>query len=137
MGYYTTYKLKGIKTDLVQKERERLQGERKTLESIEDPTVRAYALSGFDAKMVDPGKYDSSKMCPQSPKFDPFSEPCKWYEHEDDMRKFSQLYPFILFELSGEGEESGDIWKKYFLNGKMKICSARIEFEPFDETKLG
>jgi hypothetical protein len=137
MGYYTKYKLKGLETDLVQKEREKLQEERKILESIEDPSIREYALSGFDAKMVDPGKYDISKLVPESSKFNPFSEPCKWYEHEDDMRKFSQLYPFILFEFSGEGEESGDIWKKYFLNGKMQICSARIEFEPFDETKLG
>lgn len=137
MGYYTTYKLKGLETDLVQKERERLKEERKALESIEDPAVREYALAGFDAKMVDPGKYDITKLVPESPKFNPFAEKCKWYEHEEDMRRFSKLYPFILFELSGEGEESGDIWRKYFLNGKMQYCKSKIEFEPFDETKLG
>ncbi len=43
---------------------------------------------------------------------------CKWYEHEDDMRQMSKAIPDVLFHLSGEGEESGDIWDAWFLNGK-------------------
>lgn len=136
MGYYTSYKLRGIHTDRVQKERERLHGERKSLESIEDPTTREYALAGFDAKFVDPGKYDISKLSPVDPRFNPFDQECKWYKHEEDMKRFSRLYPHTVFELSGEGEEGGDIWKKYFLDGKMQVCNVKMEFEPFDETKL-
>jgi hypothetical protein len=136
MGYYTRYSLRTIKTERVQKERERLAEERKALESIEDLNIRELALAGFDSKFVDPGKYDISNLSPVNPKFNPFDGECKWYEHEDDMRRFSKLYPHILFELSGEGEESGDLWKKYFLNGKMQYCKVKMEFEPFDESKL-
>lgn len=60
----------------------------------------------------------------------------KWYDHESDLKDFSKNYSNILFELSGEGEESGDMWKKYFKNGKMQESYARIEFDEFDENKL-
>lgn len=64
------------------------------------------------------------------------SDSCKWYDHEKDLAEFSKIYPDVLFQLSGEGEESGDIWKKYFVNGKMQRCPVEMTFEPFDETKL-
>jgi len=60
----------------------------------------------------------------------------KWYEHETDMRKLSIKYPDIVFELYGEGERCGDIWSKYFKNGKMQSCYAKITFDKFDEKKL-
>jgi hypothetical protein len=61
---------------------------------------------------------------------------CKWYEHEEEIIEFSKLYPDVLFTLNGEGEESGDIWTKYFLNGKMQYERATIVINPFDPTKL-
>jgi hypothetical protein len=61
---------------------------------------------------------------------------CKWYEHEEDMRKLSALFPDVLFTLSGEGEESGDIWKMYVKGGKSHSVSAEIVLPEFDETKL-
>lgn len=60
----------------------------------------------------------------------------KWYDHEKHMKEFSAKHPKVLYILQGEGEESGDIWKKYFLNGKMQLASAKITFEPFDRKKL-
>jgi hypothetical protein len=68
--------------------------------------------------------------------FNPFEDCCKWYEHDEDMRKVSKLLPEILFTLSGEGEENDDIWRAYYLDGKCHFCRARITFDPFDATKL-
>lgn len=64
------------------------------------------------------------------------AESGKWYEHETDMRVFSKEIPEVLFTLHGEGDENGDIWKKYFLNGKCQVAKAVIQFLPFDKSKL-
>jgi hypothetical protein len=41
-----------------------------------------------------------------------------------------------VFELIGEGEEAGEMWKKYFKNGKLQTCKATITFDRYDESKL-
>jgi hypothetical protein len=61
---------------------------------------------------------------------------CKWYGHEKEMREFSKEYPDVVFELHGEGEGSGDLWNKYFRNGKCQLCSAVIVFPEYDPRKL-
>ena len=61
---------------------------------------------------------------------------CKWYKHEQDMKELSKFYPETTFLLEGQGEESEDIWRKYFKNGKMQVCKAEIVFPAFDESKL-
>lgn len=66
----------------------------------------------------------------------PFNDSCKWYSHQKDMIEYSLRYPDTVFELSGEGEESGDIWKEYYKNGKVQVCKVVITFEKFDESKL-
>lgn len=50
----------------------------------------------------------------------------KWYAHEADMKVFSKKYPEVVFVLEGKGEEPGDLWKKYFKNGKMQAAYAEI-----------
>ena len=67
---------------------------------------------------------------------DPFYDACKWYEHEQDMRAFSKKFPKKLFTLKGEGEESGDVWIKYFQDGKMQSCKATLVFPEFDTRKM-
>ena len=67
---------------------------------------------------------------------DPFDDACKWYEHEQDMRAFSKKHPKKLFILKGEGEEAGDIWVKYFQDGKMQTCKAEIVFPEFDARQM-
>ena len=61
---------------------------------------------------------------------------CKWYEHENAMKGFSKNYPRVVFLLSGEGEGSGDIWNKYFQNGKMQEERAVISYGEFNKKKL-
>lgn len=64
------------------------------------------------------------------------SEQIKWYNHEDDMKKLSTEFPTVLFILKGEGEESGDLWIKYFLGGKMQYAPGEIKYPKFDRKKL-
>lgn len=64
------------------------------------------------------------------------ADSCKWYDHENDLRRFSIMHPEALFKLSGEGEEPGDIWIEYYQNGKMQQCKAKISFDEFDCNKL-
>lgn len=66
----------------------------------------------------------------------PTEDSCKWYEHEQDMLTLSQKHPTVLFKVHGEGEVSGDIWDKWFLNGKKQICNAEIVIPDFDPSKL-
>lgn len=63
-------------------------------------------------------------------------EPCKWYDHEKDLCKFSKKYPGVLFILTGEGEEMPDMWKLYVKNGKSLKVRAVITYPEFDESLL-
>lgn len=69
--------------------------------------------------------------------YDPFEQSTKWYDHEKDMLRVSEKYPSVLFILSGQGEESDDMWRKYFYNGKVQSVDAVVTYPPFDESKLG
>lgn len=45
-------------------------------------------------------------------------EQSKWYEHTEELLVVSRAHPDILFVLDGDGEEQGDIWREFFLNGR-------------------
>jgi hypothetical protein len=68
--------------------------------------------------------------------YNPFEDPCKWYEWEEDMRRVSSYYPTFLFHLRGQGDENDDIWEATFKNGKAHIRNAQIIVAPFEEDKL-
>lgn len=68
--------------------------------------------------------------------YNPFEDSCKWYEWKDDMIKHSLKNPGVLFTLDGEGEESGDVWRTYFKDGKMQQEVAEIQLAGFDPAKL-
>lgn len=59
-----------------------------------------------------------------------------WYDHEDDLKEISAMFPDVLIKLYGEGEDAKDIWYKYFKGGKVQVCRAKIVFDEFDESKL-
>ena len=53
----------------------------------------------------------------------------KWYDHEEDMIEVSKEFPNAVFELSGQGEEFGDVWKEYFSSGNSEFCRGEIIYE--------
>jgi hypothetical protein len=63
-------------------------------------------------------------------------ESCKWYEWLETLVNFSKKYPNVVFTLSGEGEESGDVWKCYFKDGKYQDAQAKIVIEEYNPSKL-
>ncbi len=67
---------------------------------------------------------------------DNFDDCIKWYDREKDMRAYSKKHPDTLFKVSGEGEESGDIWAEYYQNGLMYRCKAQIVFDDLDKSKM-
>ena len=46
----------------------------------------------------------------------------KWYDHDDDIKRISALFPNAVFKLHGEGDDCGDIWDTYYYNGVMEYC---------------
>ncbi len=112
MGYYTHYKLEvhpAIKGDMVVPE-EVIGAFRKEYEEAQ------YALNE-----------DGSA-----------EEESKWYEHEKDLAAFSKKYPHVLFILEGAGEEQGDAWKFYCVNGETQDAKIVTTFpEPDMERLLG
>jgi len=106
MGYYTRFKLE--------------TNDPEVMEELLKKEIRSYGKT-FDYLFdIDGDSYDCYK----------------WYDHETDMKEVSKEFPGVLFTLRGEGEESGDLWLKYFKDGKMQSCPAKIVFDSYDESKL-
>lgn len=59
-------------------------------------------------------------------------ETAKWYDCDIDMRNLSKKFPDLIFCLYGNGEESGDIWRSYYHNGKDKRQCIEMRFPDFD-----
>lgn len=116
MGYYTRYKLKIRDVDKDKKINTTLQHEILT---------KLYGIYGGYKNPI--GITYFEQIMP---------EECKWYDHREHMTKLSKLYPNVLLELTGEGEDPGDLWKEYYKNGKMQFVKAQIIYEEFDESKL-
>lgn len=65
-----------------------------------------------------------------------WKESVKWYDCEKHMIKYSKKHPNVTFLIYGEGEESTDIWKAYFKNGKTFTTKAKLVFEEYSDDKL-
>ena len=52
------------------------------------------------------------------------------------MRHLADRFPGVLFTLSGEGEEAGDLWRIYARDGRSYKAPAVVMHPPFDEAKL-
>jgi NAD+--asparagine ADP-ribosyltransferase len=135
MGYYTRYNLSIDYSQLSKESEEKKEFEIKEIQqsNITDE-LKTKLISNIEES------YELKKITKNDVinllSFSPFKEQCRWYDHEFDMRRVSKHYKDVLFTLKGEGEESEDLWVKYFLNGKMQTVVARITFDDFDPSKL-
>lgn len=59
-------------------------------------------------------------------------ESVKWYSYQESLLKFSKFFPDWVIILSGVGEEVGDFWREYFLNGKSIRVKGEVVFEEPD-----
>lgn len=69
--------------------------------------------------------------------YDMLEDDIKWYDCKKDMKIISRDYPSVIFEVSGEGEEAGDLWKWYIKNGEMQVARAKITYDLLDPDKFG
>ena len=49
--------------------------------------------------------------------YDGWTDHFKWYGHHEDMCAHSLKYPDVVFTISGEGEENGDVWISHYKGG--------------------
>jgi len=54
------------------------------------------------------------------------SESGKWYEAEEDLKAMSLEIRGVIFHLAGEGEEPGDLWDAFALDGQVEKHKAKI-----------
>ena len=60
-----------------------------------------------------------------------------WYDHEAHMKMVSKDHPDVLFTLKGEGENNGDQWTEFHMNGRVQREEApRWSPKTFDPKKL-
>lgn len=57
----------------------------------------------------------------------------KWYDYDNHLTSLSKSFKDVLIEVHGEGEESGDVWKARYKNGKSEFVKAIVVFPDFEE----
>jgi hypothetical protein len=125
MGYYTKYELSW-------------SGSKQIKEECVSCGGSGYHIKNdVDAYLDSLEKHLDVNLGGRFPSVDELEDSIKWYDHEIQMRYLSKKFPDAVFTLRGEGEESGDVWVKYFKNGKMQQQKLVVEFDEFDESKLG
>jgi hypothetical protein len=102
MGYYTSYTL--------------------AVQGISELQVAALCLCMKDNNVMAYFDEDDTYVGGNKTLYFSSSDTYKWYEHEEDMKKLSKLFPNAVFKLSGNGEDYTDNWDKYFYNGIMEYC---------------
>lgn len=58
-----------------------------------------------------------------------FYDSIKWYDLEDNMEDISERFPNYVFCVSGDGEESGDIWKSLYFRGEL-LTTWKLDVDP-------
>ena len=135
MGYYTEYSLT---VDYSQSKDEDEKKKQSEIEEIQQSSI-SDELKKRLIKDVE-NTYQNSVITQNDVighlTYNPFDDRCKWYEHTEDMLRVSKKYPNVIFSLYGNGEENGDMWVEYFMNGKVQTERAVITYADFDPEKL-
>ena len=63
--------------------------------------------------------------------------PAKWYEWQTALARVSHLWPQVVLELRGDGEDPDDHWRAYFRDGQVQVVAAEVIFKPFNPSLLG
>lgn len=63
-----------------------------------------------------------------------FPSEAKWYSHDEDMGMLAKAFPDVTFKLSGDGEESDDVWVTYYKGNQS--YSDRPKFPEFNPVRL-
>ena len=110
MGYYTNYKM--------------------TVKDKDGMEIDSSLEPLFDEQVLYQGKVSIQDVITQN------LDACKWHDHQEDMLEYSANHPEYLFILDGEGEESGDIWRKFYKDGKSYEWKLEYALPDFDPKKL-
>ena len=139
MGYYTAYKVlatipeqdvkeSAVVRDIVAFFRER----NKDVDECNIAALIARHPQHFNVDKLTVGKIQKSLekiVDTKCIKIGERTDQITWYNHEEDMVKLSLLYPEVSFQIDGEGEEAGDIWRATVKNGEFQRKTARIVFD--------
>lgn len=74
-----------------------------------------YELSAEDSSVQE----DVERRAREISGYSSLEDSCKWYDHDEHMLALSKEFPTITLRLDGEGEETGDVWAKWYRNGEM------------------
>lgn len=94
MGYYTDYTVYTYPDKYIKNVVERIN-------ELEDYEI-------FDIEEIN--EYDTQAITEESQ---------KWYDYQEQCLEISKEFPTLLICVEGEGEETGDIWRKDFMNGEV------------------
>lgn len=136
MGYYTTFKLTVLgldgKTDKSSVFDTTLR-DAKNFQNLTDHERENYKPE-YIAKLEKAAKAAGkvSAQAYECLEYVDSGEAIKWYDHETDMRNLSKAFPDFIFQLEGSGEESGDIWVKWFNKGQMQGGKAKLVLPALD-----
>lgn len=114
MGYYTHYKLE-LSSD---KARSLLAATKAAEEMIK--SRNSVEFLGTESPVCDGIYWDG-----------------KWFDGEEkELVALSRMYPDVLIQVTGDGEDSEDFWREYIQNGKTGWTPGAITYEPFDMVEM-
>lgn len=57
-------------------------------------------------------------------------ENMKWYGWQEWLQEATNLFPQAKITITGEGEESGDLWRAYAHQGTVQVSRAELRYDP-------